>query len=310
MQHSVAPRVAVVIPTWNGREDILRCLSSLPRLRYPNWTAIVVDNASTDGTRDAISEHFPTQRVLVMERNLGFCGGNNRGIATALEEGADYILLLNSDTEVHPGLLDELVQVAASDERIAGVGAKNLRMEDPSVIWGAYGRVTYGSELVEVAGKGEPDGPAYSTVRDVEWLIGNGMLMSRKALLEIGALDEQFFAYHEDVDWCLRARKHGMRIVYNGRAVILHKGFGTSDASRPVACPVLYFLGRNGLILSRKHGTRLQRIRHATLFLANVARLWVQGRTGREAPESYRWLLRGFYHGATGRLALRELRLQ
>jgi hypothetical protein len=101
-----------------------------------------------------------------------------------------------------------------------------------------------------------------------------------------------------------------MRVVFCGRAIVFHKGFGAADPSRPVKSPVLYFLGRNGLLYARKHGSALQRARYVSLFLANVLRLYVRGRLGREARESYRWLLRGFYHGLTGRLVLEELRLR
>jgi len=310
MRDSKWPCVGVVILNWNGRDDVLNCVSTLPRLDYPNYFATVVDNGSSDGSVAALRERFPQQRALVMEKNLGFCGGNNRGIADALEHGADYVLLLNNDTEMHPALLRELVEVAAKDARIGAVGAKNLRLENPRQVWGAYGELTYGSELVYVQGRSQPDGPVYEEVRDADWVIGNGLMMSRAAVERIGGFDETFFGYHEDVDWCARARQAGFRVVFNGRAIIFHKGFGAADPSRPIKFPVLYFLGRNGILFARKHGSPLQRVRYATLFLARVARLFVLGRLGREERESYRWLLRGFYHGLTGRLVLEELKLQ
>jgi GT2 family glycosyltransferase len=304
------PRVGIVILNWNGRDDVLNCVSTLPRLKYPNFTAAVVDNASTDGSVAALRQRFPQQRILEMETNLGFCGGNNRGIEDALRHGAEYVLLLNNDTEMHPELVTELVRVARSDPRIAAVGAKNLRLQDPREVWGAYGELTYGKELVRVIGKGEADGPAYREVRDVDWVIGNGILMSRVAIETIGGFDEQFFGYHEDVDWCTRARRQGFRIVFNGNATVFHKGFGAAQATRAVPFPVLYFLGRNGIFFARKHGSLRQRSCFAARFLAEVVRVFISGRLGRAPRESYRWLLRGFYHGLTGRLALRELRLQ
>jgi hypothetical protein len=305
-----APKVAIVILNWNGRDDVLRCVASLSRLAYPNYVATVVDNASADGSVDALRRHFPQQRVLVMEKNVGFCGGNNRGIEEALAHGAEYVLLLNNDTEVHAELVGELVQVASGDSRIGAVGAKNLQLERPQEIWGAYGELTYGKELVRVMGKGEADGPAYRVVRDVDWVIGNGIMMSRAALEAVGGFDEQFFGYHEDVDWCTRARRKAFRIVFNGRAIVFHKGFGAAKGARPVAFPVLYFLGRNGIFFARKHGSVWQRSCFTTLFLIEVLRLFVAGKLGKERRESYRWLLRGFYHGLTGRLPLREFGLQ
>jgi GT2 family glycosyltransferase len=304
------PHVAIVILTWNGREDVLRCLSTLPRIRYQNWSATVVDNDSRDGTPAAIQEAFPLQRVLRMEKNLGFCGGNNRGIADALSRGADFVLLLNNDTELHSDLLAELVRVAIADPRIGAVGAKNLRMEQPSKVWGAYGELTYGKELVRVVGQGVDDSPALSDVRDVDWVIGNGIMMSRAAIEEVGGFDEGFFGYHEDVDWCERARARGFRIVYNGKAIIFHKGFGAAHPGRPIPFPVLYFLGRNGIFFARKHGSAWQTMRYCALFLTEIARLVIVGIARRERLKPYFWLLRGFVDGILGRLPLRDLKLQ
>lgn len=304
------PRVAIVILNWNGRDDVLNCVSTLPRLTYPNYVATVVDNGSADGSVEGLRERFPQQRVLVMEKNLGFCGGNNRGIEDALAHGADYVLLLNNDTEMHPELVSELVRVAQRDARIGAVGAKNLRLENPAEVWGAYGELTYGKELVRVVGQGKPDGPEYRTVRDVDWVIGNGIMMSRAAVQAIGGFDEGFFGYHEDVDWCVRARAKGFRTVFNGAAVIYHKGFGASHPGRPIPFPVLYFLGRNGIFFARKHGSLWQRTRFVALFLTDVGRLLVTGVLRRERLKPYLWLLRGFADGVIGRLPLRDLKLQ
>src|SRR5438477_5017358 len=112
---STEPKVALVILNWNGRDDVLNCVSTLPRLRYRNYEATVVDNASSDGSVEALHTRFPQQRILRMEKNLGFCGGNNRGIADAVARGAEYVLLLNNDTEMHPDLIGALVQVAGTD---------------------------------------------------------------------------------------------------------------------------------------------------------------------------------------------------
>jgi GT2 family glycosyltransferase len=304
------PRVAIVILNWNGRDDVLNCVSTLPRLTYPNYTATVVDNGSADGSDEAMRERFPQQRVLVMEKNLGFCGGNNRGIEDALANGADYVLLLNNDTEMHPELVSELVRVAVTDPKISAVGAKNLRLENPQEVWGAYGELTYGKELIRLIGQGKPDGPEYCIVCDVDWVIGNGIMMSRAALQAIGGFDEGFFGYHEDVDWCYRAVRAGFRNVFNGKAIIFHKGFGASHPGRPIPFPVLYFLGRNGIFFARKHGTLWQQLRFTVLFLAEVTRLLIFGITHRERLKPYLWLLRGFIDGLLKRLPLRDLKLQ
>lgn len=304
------PHVAIVILNWNGKDDVLRCLSTLPRIRYPNWSATVVDNASFDGSVEAIREQFPSQRVLVMEKNLGFCGGNNRGIADALARGADYVLLLNNDTELHPELLSELVRVAESDQRIAAVGAKNILLEDHRIVWGAYGELRYHRDLVHLVGSRVPDGPELTVVKDVDWVIGNGMMMRRQAIESVGGFDENFFGYHEDVDWCARALKAGFRIVYNGHAVIYHRGFGAANPARPRPFPVLYFLGRNSILFARKHATAIQLCKFVTSFVLGVSWWIVAGIFRGDRLKPYLWLVRGFLDGIVGRLPLRDLGLQ
>jgi GT2 family glycosyltransferase len=305
-----APHVAIVILTWNGKEDVLHCLSTLPRIRYANWSATVIDNASTDGTAEAVRAAFPEQPLLVMEKNLGFCGGNNRGIQNALARGADYVLLLNNDTELHPELLTELVNVAQSAPRIGAVGTKNILMDNHRVVWGAYGELRYDRDLVRLIGSRQPDGPEYSCVKDVDWVIGNGVLMSRAALEAVGGFDERFFGYHEDVDWCERTRKAGFRIVYNGRAVIYHRGFGAARPSAKMPFPVLYFLGRNSIMFARKHATTAQMCKFVFLFFTGVAWWMIGGIWRGERIKSYLWLVRGFADGVVGRLPLRQLGLQ
>jgi GT2 family glycosyltransferase len=310
MGSSAAPHVAIVILTWNGKEDILHCLPTLSRIRYPNWSCTVVDNASSDGTVEAIHAAYPDQRLLVMEKNLGFCGGNNRGIEDALARGADFLLLLNNDTELHPDLLDELVSVAQSDPVIGAVGTKNILMDDHRIVWGAYGELRYDRDLVRLIGARQPDGPEYSGVKDVDWVIGNGILMSRMALEKVGGFDESFFGYHEDVDWCERARQVGFRIVYNGRAIIYHKGFGAARPSAKMPFPVLYFLGRNSILFARKHASAFQLCKFVTLFFSGVAWWMICGIFRGDRIKSYLWLVRGFADGVVGRLPLRQLGLQ
>src|SRR5690348_1381706 len=120
------PRVVLLILTWNRRDDVLRCAASLSRLTYPNITPVVIDNASQDDTVAALRAAYPALPIIANTANLGYAGGNNAGIRWALAQGADYVQLINSDTEVTPGLTAELVRVAEADPRIAVVGCRNV----------------------------------------------------------------------------------------------------------------------------------------------------------------------------------------
>jgi GT2 family glycosyltransferase len=257
------PKVALLILTWNRRDDVLRCVASLQRLTYPNYVPVVIDNASTDDTVAALQASYPALTLIRNPRNLGYAGGNNVGLRWALAQSADYVQIINNDTEVTPDMITELVRVAEEDPAIGVVGCRNILMEDPRRLWGAYGELTYGPFIVRTAGEGALDGPAWQVVKDVDWVIGNGYLWRRAALERVGLLDDTLFAYNEDVDWCLRARAAGFRVVYAGTAAIVHKGGSSSAHER--SFPQWYLVARNNVLVARKHGRWDQQLRFAVL---------------------------------------------
>jgi GT2 family glycosyltransferase len=297
------PRVVLLILTWNRRDDVLRCVASLPRLAYPNVTPVVIDNASQDDTVAALRARHPELTILENRANLGYAGGNNVGIRWALERGADYVQLINSDTEVTAQLTGELVRVADTDSRIAVVGCRNVLMEDPTRLWGAYSTLTYGPFLVRSDGAGARDGPEWQVVRDVDAAIGNGYLWRRAALERVGLLDETLFGYHEDIDWCERARRDGWRVVYAGTAAIVHRGGSSSRPEHARVFPARYFLGRNAVRFTRRYGGAAQRLRFAALcggaVAARLARAVLRGdRAGIAQERDY---ARGIWDGLRDR---------
>jgi GT2 family glycosyltransferase len=247
----------VIILTWNRVDDIVACLESYDQVKYPNLEVVVVDNASADETVPTVRERYPWATLIVNDDNLGYVGGNNVGIRYALAHGADYVFILNSDTKMTANVLEELVRVMRSDPRIAIVGAKNLYMQNPAFTWGKYGVLNWGPMLARTHGRFIRDYPEASP-KDVDWVIGNGCMMSRAALEEIGIFDEAFFQVHEDIDWCTRARKLGYRVVYVDTAAIYHRGASSADLSKPIVFSYGYFLGRNAIMFARKHASPFQ----------------------------------------------------
>ena len=254
---SKPPRVVALVIAWNRVDELVVCLDSFGSVDYPNYEILVVDNASQDTTVATVRERFPHVTVIAHDRNLGYVGGSNVGFRYALEHGADYVLLLNQDIKMTPTVLKELVRVMEADARIASAGAKNLLLENPAYTWGKYGIVTWGPLLVKTVGRFELDGPPEPT-RDVEWLIGNGCMMSRDALQHVGLFDEEFFHLNEDVEWCTRARRRGYRIVYVDTAAILHKGSSSADVRKAVVFTYGYFLARNAILYARRYASWLQ----------------------------------------------------
>ena len=252
-----APKVTVIILTWNRVDDIVMCLESFDIVDYPNLEVMVVDNASADVTVEVVRRRFPWTTLIVNDDNLGYVGGNNVGIRRALADGTDYVFVLNSDTKMTRTCLPELVRTMQSDPRIAIAGAKNLYMQNPTYTWGKYGKLNWGPMLCTTHGRFVKDYPEPSP-QDVDWIIGNGCMMSRQALEEIGIFDENFFQVNEDVDWCVRARKKGYRCVYVDTAAIHHRGASSADLSQPLQFSYGYFLGRNAIMFAKKHANPLQ----------------------------------------------------
>jgi GT2 family glycosyltransferase len=268
-EHERVPSVGVVVLNWNGIDDTLECLRSLAAVDYPAREIIVVDNGSRASPRQRILEDFPSVTYLETGRNLGYAGGNNVGIRYALEHGHDYVLVLNNDTCVEPHSLRAAVAVAETDSRIAAVSVKIVCFDEPARVWVAYGRLTYRKGLVRLIGYLQPDDGRFDQQLDVEWVPGTAIFLRRAALERVGLFDEEFFAYHEDVDWCTRAREQEWRLVYAPCARIFHKGHRSSGGGGFVT-PRQYLAGRNMVLFVLKHGRWYQRLQFLILQITTL----------------------------------------
>jgi GT2 family glycosyltransferase len=215
--------VFVIVLNWNGKDDTLECLSSLRKAGVPGSHTLVVDNGSTDGSVGAIRSRFPDSTILEMKQNLRFAGGNNRGIAFALGNGAEFVLLLNNDTVVDEGFLGPLVERMRADNSIGMVAPKICYHAPPGRIWFAGARISYWLGTMAHIGIREEDHGQYDTARETDYATGCCVLVRRELIESAGMLDEAFFMYTEDADWSVRARKKGFRIFYEPRSRIHHK---------------------------------------------------------------------------------------
>jgi GT2 family glycosyltransferase len=300
-------RVAIVIPMWNRLEMTQRCLRSLRGLTRLPEQVIVVDNGSWPDPRAALEALYPGMVVLRLDRNHGFAGGCNAGIRRALVDGADAIMLLNNDATADPALLGELLRGLGEDDRIAAVGAKTLTDESPPRIHGAYGVLTFHGSLVRVEGWLEAQIEQFSDERDVDSVSGGAALLRRGALEAVGLFDEEFFAYHEDVDWCTRARQRGWRIRYVPRAVVYHRMHASTGGG--YVSPITYLIARNSVLFVRKNATARQALTFAVYTAGNLLKeALYRWRMGELA--GYRLRLRGLRDGLLRRpVPLAELGL-
>ena len=216
--------VAVVVLTWNGRDDTLGCLASLSAVSHPELATIVVDNGSSDGTAEALAAAFPAVELIRSELNLGFAEGCNVGIRRALERGAHYVLVLNNDVEVDPGFAEALLEEARRRPEAGALCSKLLYLDPPDLIWFAGARFDPRSGYNgRQRGYRERDDGRFDEVVESDRACGAAMLVPRAVLEEVGLFDPELFAYSEDTDWSLRARAAGHAVYVVPASRVWHK---------------------------------------------------------------------------------------
>ena len=251
------PRLSIVIVTFNSAKDIDACLASLAsQPAAVDFETVVVDNASSDGTAAAVHARWPGVRLLEERRNLGFAGGTNVGIRQTFGE---LILMLNPDTAVRPGALATLI--AALDARPDAAVAGPRLVDGQGRAELSFGRMI--GPLAELRQKLLATGhdrslPLISDYverltrdpRETDWVSGACLLVRRVDAEGVGLLDERYFMYAEDVDFCAALRARGRRILFVPGAEVVHQR-GRSVASRPQATEMAY--RRSQLAFYAKH---------------------------------------------------------
>ncbi len=238
--------------SWNGREDTLACLRSLARVDYPELRVLVVDNASSDGSAEAVAAEFPHAELIRNSENLGFAGGMNVGLRRALELGAAHVVTLNNDTEVDARFVSALVEEAERRPDAGALCSKVLFADPPERMWfaGASFDPRRGYQGRH-RGYGERDGPQFAAVAETERACAAAMLVPRAALERVGLFDEDLFAYAEDVDWSLRARALGLRLLVVPASRVWHKvSLASGGESSPAT---IYYDLRNVLVVCERH---------------------------------------------------------
>ncbi len=254
------PRVGVVLLNWNGGADTIPCIASLQRGTVKPWRIVVVDNASTDTSPDDILNKFPDVQLVRNPTNVGFAPGNNIGIRLLCEARADYIWILNNDTEVAPDCLEQLINTMERDPAIGAASAKILFVDPSNHIWYAGGH--WNSKILQARhiGERELDRGQYDRAGDTEFLSGCCMFIRRSAIERIGAFADEFFIYMEDSDWCQRAAKEGIRLYYAPSAVLIHKVSAAMKrntlgaAGGRISARFIYLTTRNQLWIIRRYG--------------------------------------------------------
>lgn len=242
------PKIAIIIINYNTEKETMECLKSLQKLNYKNFEIILIDNASDNFNKIKTNiEKYKNQnnnlKIYKLKYNTGFTGGVNFGIRKALQNKAEYVWLLNNDTIVDKNCLTELIKTAKQENsfivgnKIFSFSLKRTKLE------------FNGGRFDWIRG-------SYSkgAIKKPKWITGTSMLIKREVFKKIGLFDEKFFLYYEDVDFCFRARKNGLKLSVSEKALLWHKKSSSTKSIGKYL--ILYYHYRNLMLLTKKHAPK------------------------------------------------------
>ncbi len=270
--------VSVIIVNWNTRDLLRDCLQSIIDQTSASCELIVVDNASADGSADMVRAEFPDAVLIANDQNNGFAAANNQGLAVA--RGA-HVLLLNPDTIILDGAIDKMLDWLARHPDVGCVGCQVL--EGPEVIQRTgFAEPGLLNLLIVSLGLMRLDGihpffgrPWYTdwdrkSERDVDVVSGMFMLVPRPVLDQVGPLDDAYFVYSEEADWCYRIRQAGWRCVFTPEAQIIHLDGGSKSTSQ-IRSRMYVQMQKSHLIYSRKHHGTLGYLGAKLIYILSAA---------------------------------------
>ncbi|MCL2669921.1 MAG: glycosyltransferase family 2 protein [Syntrophaceae bacterium] len=230
-------QVRVIVVNWNGKDFLGECLASLRRQVFRSFSVTLVDNGSSDGSTAWVAEHFPEVRLVTLQENRGFAGGNNDALR---ELDTPYVALLNNDAVADPGWLQSLVDALERAPEAGFAASRMLAQDRPGVIDRCGDGYTWAG-MALLRGRGE-----VATDYDRrEWVFGAcaGAALYRTGMLrEVGTFDEDFFLLYEDVDLSFRCQLRGYRCLYVPEAIVHHRGSGSLVYDSPLS---VYYGHRN-----------------------------------------------------------------
>lgn len=254
-------KIAVIILNYNGLKNTIDCINSVKQLKKTNFLLeiVVIDNNSHDGP---IKELKIIKDITFIDsnKNLGYSGGNNLGIKFALKKGFQYFLILNNDTIVDENLIVNLLKNSASADIIAPKiyftpgnefhKEKYKKSDLGKVIWYAGGKIDWNNIIGCHIGVDEVDIGQFATSKSIDFATGACMFIKKEVFDKIGYFDEKYFLYLEDMDFCVRAKKAGFKIMFDPSAILWHKNAQSAGGSGSNLQD--YYITRNRLLFAFK----------------------------------------------------------
>lgn len=278
-------KISIVILNWNRWVELNKCLQTVSKLSNVSYKLeiIVVDNASSDGSPDKIQNNYPKIILVKSVRNLGFSGGNNLGIKQALKNKSDFILILNNDTLLDEKLIEELFKTynnykinILSPKIYFSPGCefhkdKYKPAELGKVIWSAGGIIDWNNVIGFHKGVDKVDQGQFDKFEIIDFATGAAMFIKSEVFKKVGLFDEKYFLYYEDLDFCMRAKLKGEKILFSPNAYLWHNNTGTGKSGSSLQD---YYITRNRLLF----GFRYAPIRSKISLIKESVRLKIKGR--------------------------------
>ena len=218
-------QVSIIIPNFNGKQYLKDCLNSIKKQNFSRYEVIIIDNGSTDGSVEYLNENYPEFALIQNRENLGFATAVNQGIAAS---NAEYVFLLNNDTELEVECVSNLLNCINKDETIFAVSSKMIQNQDRNLIDDAGDEYTILGFTQKVGNNRSTE--LYKSKREIFSACAGAAIYRRNIFEIIGYFDENFFAYMDDVDISYRARIYGFKCVYCPEAVVYHHVSATSGS--------------------------------------------------------------------------------
>lgn len=244
------PLLVIVILNWNDAPQTIECLENLEKVTYSNFQILVIDNGSKDNSKAILNKSLPMNPTIIATGiNKGYAGGNNVGIKEALRRGAEWILLLNNDAYLDSNALQTLVETGLNYPHVGILGPTIFNTDSSCIIQSAGGWIDKLWRAGHIR-QGETYQSASRDPIEVDWVSGCVLLARSEMIRQIGLLDERFFLYWEELDWCVRARKANWQILHVPTAHAWHKGGNPTSDPKPY---ITYYMTRNFFLLLQKH---------------------------------------------------------
>lgn len=251
------PLVYLLILNYKGYDDTCECIESLLEIQYSNCKLLIIDNDSQDGSEERLRERYPDIEIIQTHKNLGFAGGNNVGIKYAMDKSADYIGILNNDIIVDKNFLNVLVSTMESDKEIGIIGPAVCDYNNRGKV------ISAGAKMSLLTGEGvyiyvnEDYANISRNVIMCDYVNGCCMLVSADTINKVGYLPEIYFMYFEETEWCLKARKCGLKVVCDTSSVIWHKESAAIGDDSPLK---QYYLSRNRVLFIKRNANFFQKL--------------------------------------------------